>query len=318
MNIQPLTLALITGQHAFDVPGFYALFRAMPGIDFYPQALEDWAADFGGMRERYDVLVFYNYHQTLDAPGGRTWGRDVRRAVERLGESPQGLVLLHHGIGAFQAWDVWSELVGMPDRRFEYFKDERVYVQVADPLHPITRGLTDWEIVDEVYALPAVAGDAHVLLTTDHPRSTPTLAWTRQHGAARVFCYQSGHDRRVYDDPGFRTVLERGIRWALRSRLSGQNQNRWKAIRNTQYALRNTRHPLKSETRRFPCASEYLRVLFQKLPFEAALDKIAAAGATAVEIGAGGYCGEHHCPVDELLESAEKRKAYLKAVTPAD
>ena len=55
-------------------------------------------------------------------------------------------------------------------------------------------------------------------------------------------------------------------------------------------------------------------VLFQKLPFEAALDKIAAVGATAVEIGAGGYCGTHHCPVDELLESAEKRKAYLNAI----
>ena len=55
-------------------------------------------------------------------------------------------------------------------------------------------------------------------------------------------------------------------------------------------------------------------VLFQKLPFEAALDKIAAVGATAVEIGAGGYCGTHHCPVDDLLEGAEKRKAYLSAI----
>jgi hypothetical protein len=134
--------------------------------------------------------------------------------VERLGEAPQGIVLLHHGLGAFQEWEVWSELVGMTDRRFEYFKGERVRVHVADPAHPITRGLADWEIVDEVYTLPAVGGDATVLLTTDHPRSTPTLAWTRQYRAARVFCYQSGHDRGVYDDPTFRVVLERGIRWA--------------------------------------------------------------------------------------------------------
>jgi uncharacterized protein len=214
MTTRPLSLALITGQHAFDVPGLYALFRAMPGIDFYPQALEDWAADFGEIRDSYDVLVFYNYHQTLDAPGGRTWGRDVRRAVERLGETPQGIVLLHHGIGAFQGWDAWDALCGMSDRRFEYFKGEQVRVHVADPTHPITQGVTDWEIVDEVYTLPAVGGDATVLLTTDHLRSTPTLAWTRQHRTARVFCYQSGHDRRVYEDPGFRTVLERGIRWA--------------------------------------------------------------------------------------------------------
>jgi len=214
LTTQPLTLAVITGQHAFDVPGFYALFRAMPGIDFYPQALEDWAADFGAMRERYDALVFYNYHQALDAPGGRTWGRDIRGAVERLGQTTQGIVFLHHGIGAFQGWAVWSDLCGLADRRFEYFKEQRVRVHVADPSHPITRGLGDWEIVDETYTLPPVGGDATVLLTTDHPRSTSTLAWTRRHRSARVFCYQSGHDRRVCENPGFRTILERGIRWA--------------------------------------------------------------------------------------------------------
>ena len=47
--------------------------------------------------------------------------------------------------------------------------------------------------------------------------------------------------------------------------------------------------------------------LFQNLPFEEALDRAVAAGVTAVEIGAGGYPGSQHCPVDELLDSAAKR-----------
>ena len=33
--------AVITGQHAFDVPGFHALFRSIPEIDFYLQDLEN-------------------------------------------------------------------------------------------------------------------------------------------------------------------------------------------------------------------------------------------------------------------------------------
>ena len=45
-----------------------------------------------------------------------------------------------------------------------------------------------------------------------------------------------------------------------------------------------------------------------------ALDKAVAAGVTAVEIGAGGYPGSHHCPVDELLASQAKREAYLEAI----
>ena len=55
-------------------------------------------------------------------------------------------------------------------------------------------------------------------------------------------------------------------------------------------------------------------VLFQNLKFEEALEKIAAAGLSAVEIGTGGYPGSHHCPLEELLASAAARKAYLEAV----
>jgi len=55
-------------------------------------------------------------------------------------------------------------------------------------------------------------------------------------------------------------------------------------------------------------------VLFQDLPFEKMLDRVASAGITAVEIGAGGYPGSHHCPVDELLASEQKRKAYIGAI----
>jgi sugar phosphate isomerase/epimerase len=55
--------------------------------------------------------------------------------------------------------------------------------------------------------------------------------------------------------------------------------------------------------------------LFQDLPFEEALDKAVAAGVTAVEIGAGGYPGSQHCPVDELLDSAAKRDDYMEAIT---
>ena len=55
--------------------------------------------------------------------------------------------------------------------------------------------------------------------------------------------------------------------------------------------------------------------LFQNLPFEEALDKAVAAGVTAVEIGAGGYPGTQHCPVDELLNSESARKKYMEAIT---
>jgi len=56
-------------------------------------------------------------------------------------------------------------------------------------------------------------------------------------------------------------------------------------------------------------------VLFQDMPFEKMLDRVVEAGISAVEIGAGGYPGSHHCPVDELLSSEPKRTAYRDAVS---
>jgi sugar phosphate isomerase/epimerase len=56
-------------------------------------------------------------------------------------------------------------------------------------------------------------------------------------------------------------------------------------------------------------------VLFHELSFEEMLDKVAASGLQAVEIGTGANPGNSHCPVDELLESAQEREVYLKKIT---
>ena len=44
------------------------------------------------------------------------------------------------------------------------------------------------------------------------------------------------------------------------------------------------------------------------------LDYVAASGLKTIEIGTGGYPGNAHCPLDELLESEEKRQGYMEAI----
>lgn len=202
-----ITTAVITGEHLFDVPGFHAAFRGMSDIEAYPQDLENFVADRGGVRDDYDVLVFYNFHRP--APDERT-----AAALESLGKSEQGIVVLHHALLAFPEWPRWSRICGIDERTFGYHMDQQVQVRVADPNHPITAGLADWVLPDETYTMHEADEGSRILLTTDHALSVRTLAWTRRFGNARVFCYQSGHDNAAYADPGFRTVLHRGIRWA--------------------------------------------------------------------------------------------------------
>ncbi|WP_433748385.1 sugar phosphate isomerase/epimerase family protein [Falsibacillus pallidus] len=59
-------------------------------------------------------------------------------------------------------------------------------------------------------------------------------------------------------------------------------------------------------------------VLFADRSFTDMLDYVKNAGLNAVEIGTGGYPGNAHCPLDELLENEESRKEYLQEVKSRD
>lgn len=209
-NEDKIKTAVITGEHPFDVPAFHAAFRSMPEIDFYPQHMEEFAADFGQRRADYDALLFFNFHQ--DTPGDET----TRAALEALGESEQGIFILHHGLLAYPQWPLWGELVGISDRSFDVRMDHKLTIQVAGSRHPVTQGLSDWQMLDETYIVAEPETDSEVLLFTEDPMSMRSIAWTRRYRNARVFCFQSGHDHQAYANESFRRVISRGLQWAAR------------------------------------------------------------------------------------------------------
>lgn len=55
--------------------------------------------------------------------------------------------------------------------------------------------------------------------------------------------------------------------------------------------------------------------VYEKLSLDQMLDVISSLGLEAVEIGTGGYPGSNHCPVEELLSSPEKARAWKKKFT---
>jgi len=223
-----VTTAVVTGEHPFNVPGFLNMFRSLPEIDSYPQHLDQFVADWGRVRSRYEVVLFYNWH--LDTPPGNErgwWQGGTKEALEQLVETEQGIVLLHIGITAFLQWDFWSRLTGIPhqDRGVdpknldpsELSFGETLHIEVADPDHPITHGLDAFELYGETWGSWRLkpGPECRILLTTDHPKmAMKAMAWTHQFKNARVFCLQPGHNNDSYADLTFRRVLARGIKWA--------------------------------------------------------------------------------------------------------
>ena len=202
-----IKVAVVTGNHVFDVPEFVELFRSMDSIDFYLQDLPNYAADMSNVRKDYDVTLFYCMYGT--APDQRSG-----TVIERLGETDQGIFVLHHGILGFRDWHIWSAVTGIDDRKFTYHPGETIRTEITDLAHPIAAGLDPWEMQDETYRMNgAVDPSNHVILSANHPKSLSTLAWTRKYRNAPVFCYASGHGTDTYADANFRTVVERGIGW---------------------------------------------------------------------------------------------------------
>ena len=210
-----IKVAVVTGGHRFDVPNFHGLFRKMEGVDAYIQSLEDFASPRAEERDFYDVVVFYNMHKEGPTDENRPgWmGRPLSALASWLATG-KGIVLLHHAILAFPNWDPWVQMAGVVAGSFESFShDEVMRIAVADGDHPITRGISDWEMVDETYLMGEPDADSYMLLTTDHPACMKSIGWTRQYNDTRVFCLQSGHDNQTWKDENFQTVLVRGIQW---------------------------------------------------------------------------------------------------------
>jgi len=220
-----IKVAVVFQGHPYDVAGFRGMFDRMPDVDYYLQDLENWALDAGKCWHDYDVHLFYNMHYWgRFATRGRMAEYRVRDTIEHLGETEQGIIVLHHALLAFPDTANWSALCNIENRRLRGCDaGQTVTTEIANPDHPITRGLEPWTMTDELYVIDEpkqpkgfMQRGSDILLTTDHPKSMKALGWAHQYRKSRVFCYESGHDNLVYRDVSFQTVLNRAIRWTAK------------------------------------------------------------------------------------------------------
>jgi type 1 glutamine amidotransferase len=82
---------------------------------------------------------------------------------------------------------------------------------IKDPAHAITKGITDFDILDEVYGNTEVLPHVTVLLTTNHPESGKIIGWTHTKEKSRIVYLQPGHDNNSWTDPNYRQLIRQAI-----------------------------------------------------------------------------------------------------------
>ena len=160
----------------------------------------------------YDAIVLnYMNWQSPDP------GEAARANFKKFVEGGKGLVLVHFACGAFQGWPEFKNIAGRAwDPKLRgHDPHGKFTVEIADPEHPITRGMKPFETTDELYTCLAGDKEIHVVAKSvsrvdkkDYP-----MAFVHQYGKGRVFHCVLGHDVPSLSGPAVQELFRRGTAW---------------------------------------------------------------------------------------------------------
>ena len=163
--------------------------------------------------EKYDVIVFTMFNRSL--PMLSDSGKENLLGFVKGGK---GFYVQHLASASYKGWDEFGKLCGRhwvmgtsghgPRSVFE--------CKIVDGEHPITKGMKDFKMFDELYAKLQGDEPIEVLVTADSDWSDQTepMVFTRTYGKGRSVHNALGHDRKAIMDPSCRKLIARGVEWA--------------------------------------------------------------------------------------------------------
>jgi len=128
-----------------------------------------------------------------------------------------GLIAFHAATICFDDWPEFAQILGASWTwgTSGHAPFQRHKIEITGPAHPITDGLSAFEVDDELYTDPAMAAPVTVLAEGAWEGETHPIAWTHTYGKARVFYDGLGHGPEAFLQPVNRQLIQRGARWVL-------------------------------------------------------------------------------------------------------
>lgn len=216
---EPLRVLVITGGHDYDRVAFSDMLTDL-GKEFTYEIV-DFPGAFNMFlpenRDQYGVILFYHMWQSITDEQKQVFSECIKNG--------KPLVVLHHSICAFDGWPEYIRMIGgkyfhaptlvdgveYPASSYEH--DRKITLSVVDTVHPVTKGLRNFELFDETYKDFYVSPDVKPLLITNDPTSTPVISWTHRYGSARVVTIQPGHDAPTFQNENYRKLLRQAVLW---------------------------------------------------------------------------------------------------------
>ena len=213
LSASKLKILIVTGGHDFDRVSFFQMFDSFSNLTYteliHPEAIVQLeTVDLNS----FDAVVFYDMPKTITD--------EEKKSYYRLLKAGKGLLFLHHSICAYQDWPDFESIVGgkyyetKKDDKFgasSYQHDVDFKVHIIQSSHPVTKGLKDFVLHDEIYGNLEVLPESDPLLSTDHPKSNILIGWTLKKLKSRIVFIQPGHDKKSFNNLNYRKLLKQSI-----------------------------------------------------------------------------------------------------------
>lgn len=218
----PIRVTLLTGGHDYEREPYLKIYAANPEIALTHLEHTKGTADAWDRIDlaACDVVVLYDMPRTITEAQQTKFRQLFDRGI--------GLVATHHALVSCQQWPEYERIIGgrwieRPEKGGDpsakpsgYRHNVDISVVIARRDHPVTAGLENFLIHDEIYWAYRVGADVVPLLTTTHPDSGNPLAWARTEKNSRVVYLLLAHGPSGYSDPHYRRLLANAIRWTAR------------------------------------------------------------------------------------------------------
>ena len=220
-----LRILLVVGGHAYDKENLHAMLRDCPNSTFeeisIPEKQDMLKPD---LSKDYDVLVFHD--QSFFE-----LSEEQKKNLEALwGEEGMPTVMLHHALISHPDYPLFREVFGAQYLLNDTEIDGRVYskssylhptdlnVYIVDRKHPITDGVSDFKLNDEVFKNLYFNPHIDILATTDHPESDMPVLWTWHYKKSPVMGVIQGDAGGAFNDPNYRKLVYQGFQWLVAQR----------------------------------------------------------------------------------------------------
>lgn len=225
----PLRVLLVSGGHWFDRENLTKMILDRPNTTLTEIELPaDQDRLQSGITNDFDVLVFHDQSRFALS--------DEQKAnLEAMWAEGTPTVMLHHALIAHNDFTLFRNVYGtaflvepmkIDEKEYPastYKHPTEVNFHFVNKEHPITAGLNDFTLTDEVFGNLWLADDNDVLIETDHPESSRPICWTRWYKKSPVFVMIQGHDGTAFGDTRYREIFYRGLDWVAAQGKSQKN-----------------------------------------------------------------------------------------------